>query len=113
VFFVCVWGGGGADGAPQPSLHLGGEHWGGGSGVESRPAVVAAVVVVVVVVAAAVSSSAFLVLLNREHNAIADELARLYPDQFPTDELLYQQARLITIGACVCVGGGGGRGGRG
>lgn len=46
-------------------------------------------------------SSAFLVLLNREHNAIADELARLYPDQFPTDELLYQQARLITIGVYV------------
>ena len=36
----------------------------------------------------------------REHNRIADKLAELYPTQFPTDEDLFQQARIITTGAC-------------
>ena len=32
---------------------------------------------------------------NREHNYVADQLASRYPEEFPNDEALYQQARLV------------------
>eukprot|EP00299_Pterocystis_sp_00344_P013664 c6717_g1_i2.p1 GENE.c6717_g1_i2~~c6717_g1_i2.p1 ORF type:complete len:1039 (+),score=226.47 c6717_g1_i2:388-3117(+) len=41
------------------------------------------------------------ILFNREHNFICDELIRRYPGRFTTDEELYQQARLINCAVWV------------
>jgi hypothetical protein len=44
---------------------------------------------------------AILILLNREHNYICDELATRYPGKFTTDEELFQQARIILVGVYI------------
>mmetsp|Transcript_76304 Transcript_76304/g.210612 ORF Transcript_76304/g.210612 Transcript_76304/m.210612 type:complete len:634 (+) Transcript_76304:2-1903(+) len=46
-------------------------------------------------------SSAIVELLRREHNYVCDELATRYPQEFDTDEKLYQQARLIMGGVYI------------
>lgn len=40
-------------------------------------------------------SAVIIELLRREHNYVCDQLAEKYPQEFDTDEKLYQQARLI------------------
>jgi hypothetical protein len=42
-----------------------------------------------------------IVLFNREHNYVCDQLEREYPGRFPTDEDMYQQARLIVAATWV------------
>jgi len=46
-------------------------------------------------------SSIIVELMRREHNYVCDQLANRYPDTFSTDELLYQQARLIMGGVFI------------
>jgi len=48
-------------------------------------------------------SKSVLILLSREHNHVCDELVARYADRFNTDELLYQQARLIMGGVFTTV----------